>query len=381
MFTRVVGEASAGFVRTALDEKVSASSPEISVVLPVFNQAAYISEVIEGLVASMTRSFEIIAIDDGSVDQSLEAVLASIRRVMASPLLTRARVLRSDAGLFETACDSKGFDIAEAPLLLEVQADMRVQDKGFDSRMAGALRRYPDLLMVSGRGTENLRPVATDYRRTLGAVCAGSPSFSRYLGSRVLHRSGLRRLTPDTRVEFVPDVSPQRAFDIIFPSESRFRYSGEAGRIAALMDATLPLRPWPLDRMWVGQTVMRGPLMLDRDRYRLIGGLDDKRFFLGFDDHDLAYRAYRDRKLRCGFVPVRFAAFMSHGSTRRRRSIRTEIEIIRHLLRIRSARKSSGIYELGNMQDVALPEPEIRALDAPLRVESQENQDGKTNAG
>ncbi len=118
--------------------------------------------------------------------------------------------------------------------------------------------------------------------------------------------------------------------------------------------------------------------MIDRERYRMVGGLDESRFFLGFDDHDLAYRAYRDHKLRCGFLPVKFDAPMSLGSTRRRRSMRTEVEIVHHLLRIRRERASSGIHELGDLGPSALAEPEIRSLQFAKVSQSAQGRDEQT---
>ena len=49
------------------------TKPEISIVIPVFNEAANLEPLLSGIVKAMEtdgRSFEMIAVDDGSRDES-----------------------------------------------------------------------------------------------------------------------------------------------------------------------------------------------------------------------------------------------------------------------------------------------------------------------
>lgn len=52
------------------DLTISQASPKISVLLPVYNGAAYLSEAIKSILAQTYKNFELIIINDGSTDES-----------------------------------------------------------------------------------------------------------------------------------------------------------------------------------------------------------------------------------------------------------------------------------------------------------------------
>jgi hypothetical protein len=60
-------------------------------------------------------------------------------------------------------------------------------------------------------------------------------------------------------------------------------------------------------KMWVGETVMRGPILFRRAEYNQYGGFDIMSFFLGNDDHDLFLRA-RQRGKNVAFTPLHFSS-------------------------------------------------------------------------
>lgn len=46
--------------------------PKVSVILPVYNVAPYLDEAMQSLLAQSFQDFEVIAVNDGSTDHSLE---------------------------------------------------------------------------------------------------------------------------------------------------------------------------------------------------------------------------------------------------------------------------------------------------------------------
>jgi GT2 family glycosyltransferase len=130
----------------------------------------------------------------------------------------------------------------------------------------------------------------------------------------------------------------------IFPTVASFRENGRAGRLGGLISQVIEISDIPPGKMWVGETVMRGPLLVHRERYMSLGGLDTLAFFLGNDDHDLAYRAFVTQGYRTAFVPVGFNSPIHQGSTRKNKSVSTMIFLSRHMRRTSKHLRNSGLY-------------------------------------
>lgn len=88
----------------------------IAVVMPVYNAAATLAETVASVLAQDFAAFELVAIDDGSRDESLEILLDLAAR---DP---RIRVLsRPNAGV--SSARNLGVDTASAPLIAFLDAD------------------------------------------------------------------------------------------------------------------------------------------------------------------------------------------------------------------------------------------------------------------
>jgi glycosyltransferase involved in cell wall biosynthesis len=90
--------------------------PAVSVLLPVFNAEAYLDASLSSLAAQSLRDFEIVAVDDGSTDSTLEILASWSRRE------PRLRVVRqAHAGL--VAALNAGLDHCGGELLARMDAD------------------------------------------------------------------------------------------------------------------------------------------------------------------------------------------------------------------------------------------------------------------
>ncbi len=324
----------------------------VSVVMPVFNQVDVVGDNIRAIVGSMSVSYEIILIDDCSSDGTT-AILRDIAAEVRGP--RRIRLLRTPKPFFETLCDSVGFALAGGRYFLEVQADMLVDDPGCDERMISALDDHDDLLMVSGRGVEPLAPVAAAYVSTMGSVISRGRNPIVELLMLLL---SLSRRKSNAIGESADDGEDRQGIPL--PNLSTFEETGFAGRVGMRIVEDFSARDLGRGLVWVGDTVMRGPLMIHADRLRTVGGLDHEGFFLGFDDHDLAYRAYRDHGLRCGFLPIGFSSPVAQGSTRHRRTVIQEIDIFRRHMVTKRRQPGTGLYEAASSGVVSHPPRSIR---------------------
>ncbi|MEC5151154.1 hypothetical protein [Cryobacterium sp. GrIS_2_6] len=197
-------------------------------------------------------------------------------------------------GLFETICDSIGIALSSGAYVIEIQADMLIDEVSFDSTMVEVLEAVPSLFLLSGRGAHSL-----DYpgRRSTRAMLLGKSRSLAYLAYRAVHR--------------------RRGW--YAASAWELALSNSVGRVGNLIE----LPAVSLERRWVylHETVMRGPLAFEKARYEALGGLDADHFFLGDDDHDLAARAWGERSWRSGYTSISFSSPLDAGSTRALRSI------------------------------------------------------------
>ena len=87
--------------------------PLLSIILPVFNSEQYVTEAIRSLQAQAVTDWELICVDDGSTDQSVERVLALneprlrlIRQTNQGPAAARNRGLEQAQGDFIAFIDA-----------------------------------------------------------------------------------------------------------------------------------------------------------------------------------------------------------------------------------------------------------------------------------
>jgi hypothetical protein len=228
---------------------------------------------------------------------------------------------------------------------------MELLEPGFDKKLVSAMNSHSDLFMISGRGCHPFREAAEALNPAIEMATSKTILLRLMLGELLkLGISFIGLFTPppksskgghpDNTRELMP--LPDRSQ--IYPTLASFRENGRAGRLGGLISQVIDISDIPPGKMWVGETVMRGPLLVHRERYMSLGGLDTLAFFLGNDDHDLAYRAFVAQGYRTAFVPVGFNSPIHQGSTRKRKSVSTMIHLSRHMRRTSKHLLESGLY-------------------------------------
>jgi Glycosyl transferase family 2 len=115
-------------------------TPEVSIVLPVYNAAAYVAEAVGSILAQTFGDFELLLVNDGSTDGS--------RDVLASFKDERVRILdQENRGLVATL--NRGVREARAGWVARMDAD----DVSLSGRLAAQvqhLRRNPEIGLLGG---------------------------------------------------------------------------------------------------------------------------------------------------------------------------------------------------------------------------------------
>jgi GT2 family glycosyltransferase len=111
----------------------SGDPPTVSVVIPCFNQALYLAEAVESVVAQTYRDWEIVIVDDGSPD---EAAAVAERLIAAHPDRRISLVRQDNSGL--PAARNAGVAASVGRYILPLDADDLIRPE--------MLRRTVDLL-------------------------------------------------------------------------------------------------------------------------------------------------------------------------------------------------------------------------------------------
>ncbi|MCB0168713.1 MAG: glycosyltransferase, partial [Anaerolineae bacterium] len=105
-----------------LEEQIEISKPELSIVLPIYNEVESIPHLLNELVPALEatgHTFEMICVDDGSRDGSF----AALTKLRAQD--ERIRVIRFRRNFGQTAAFAAGFDQAEGDIVITMDADLQ----------------------------------------------------------------------------------------------------------------------------------------------------------------------------------------------------------------------------------------------------------------
>ena len=326
------------------------TKPQISFVVPVFNQEGIIYSHLKSIVGNSSLEFELIIIDDASEDTTRSEILRFIQDEIdignKDSKCSALRYYENKWPWFETRCDDFGIRIAKSDVVIEVQADMLIKHPGFDRQLASMMTRDRRLIAISARGVHPLRMIASDLDPKNGTVVSDNLlphnvakkiiSFSKVNIFRTLVKLRLKSSKSPTIPDILSDPYQDSSIDDlrsrIFPVVDTHPTRLEAGWLGGLIDL-LPYKgenevskilQQNVGKFWIGETVMRGPLAVNRDAYIATGGFNTQAFFQGNDDHDLFMRA-ASQDYMVGFTPINFASPTALGNGRKKRSVKSRV--------------------------------------------------------
>ena len=120
-----------------------ASVPTVSVLLPVYNSERYVREAVESVLAQTLADFELIAVDDGSTDGSLEILQAFAARDPRIRLISRP-----NTGIAVALNDA--IAVARGEFLARMDADDVSMPTRFQLQV-DYLRAHPDVVLLGSR--------------------------------------------------------------------------------------------------------------------------------------------------------------------------------------------------------------------------------------
>jgi glycosyltransferase involved in cell wall biosynthesis len=145
-------------------------TPDVSVVVPVFNEERYLQECLDSILRQSLGSIEVICVDDASTDASVEILMKCVRAD------SRVRLIRNASNLGPGASRNRGIEAAVGRYLQFTDADdllpvtaLETLHARIDSDGVEIVRGM--LASFSGDSTERLHvenPV--EDRRSIGAL-------------------------------------------------------------------------------------------------------------------------------------------------------------------------------------------------------------------
>jgi len=325
----------------------------VSIVVPVFNQESTIRNNLESLITNLGTSAELILVNDCSsdgTDSEIHNFLAKSKSL--SPNLRRISYYKFKHSLFETRSDHFGILKSSGSYIIEVQADMCILEPNFDRKLVATLENNPDLFMLSCRGIMTFREIFESFSKSKGNEVAINTNLFKSIANFLVINLRRWQSIKDSH-EILTETGP------IFPSLEEFSTSGNAGRLGRLIDQNSVS---DVKNLYVGETVMRGPICFSKDRYMELGGFNVEAFFLGFDEHDLNLRARVLKNWKAGYTPISFESPLKNGSMRKKRSLKTRLEILVAIKRTNRHVPNSELFKVMESGGLSIEEYEIRTI-------------------
>ena len=330
MFTRILNSNANARVRKKIVIDPSSQS-DVTFIIPVFDQEEIIYKHLQSICENALLSFELTIVNDASTDDTNSEILRFLNQYnWGASRCTQVNYFETVWPWFETKCDDFAIRAANSRYILEIQADMLIRQRGFDKKLLELLESESDIFALSARGvhsfsdlySEILNPHKADRIFHLKILKRIKFKLRYVVKSRMQEKKGSQY---SNKIGEQDTHTSNAVIDEIFPYHFQGPSSGRAGFLGPLIENLPYLGTNEFleaiknnsGRIWFGETIMRGPLIIDREKYLKVGGFNTEQFFLGNDDHDLNIRI-KEFGYKVGFTPIAFASPLQLGNSRKK---------------------------------------------------------------
>jgi glycosyltransferase involved in cell wall biosynthesis len=124
-----------------MSQQLLPAMPQISILMPVRNEERYLQAALDSLYRQTSTGWELIAVDDGSIDRTAAILAEAARRD------SRVRVIRREGGGLVAALNA-GLGACRAPLLARLDGDDICHPRRLELQ-AAYLGAHPDIGLVA----------------------------------------------------------------------------------------------------------------------------------------------------------------------------------------------------------------------------------------
>jgi glycosyltransferase involved in cell wall biosynthesis len=284
----------------------------ISYVIPAYNAEISIYQVLSSLYKNTVLPLNIVVILDACTDNTA----IEIQRWITCYIESRKRkiwlkTITTSRSIQETSCDNLGFkEFPNSEVIVDIQADIIISEKNFDLKILKIFKDNPDIFALSNRGTH---PWPRNYT---GKITVRT--FLEIIRGIVERNYRVKKM----------DLSIAAKSKNFYLDKDKFYSRKEFGRLGEYTELE-PFYENSTRSIWLGETVMRGPLAFRNSALKELGYLNDKSHPLAGDDHELTLRAWRKLRLRAAYCPMSYSSPLRIGADRRPKPLKEEFRNIR----------------------------------------------------
>lgn len=186
--------------------------PRVTVLMPVYNAAAYVTEAVDSILSGTFADLELLAIDDGSTDESLARL-----EVIDDP---RLRIVRNPVNVGVIATLNRGLELAEGQYVARMDAD----DISMPDRLARqvAFMEANPQIGVSGTWAKNFGAGSREELRV--PLLPADVDAQLFAYNAICHPAAIlrRRVFLEHALRFSPQAQHAEDFELWMRAAERF---------------------------------------------------------------------------------------------------------------------------------------------------------------